>query len=43
MGAVRLDYMNAAHHRPFHVLQVALMDDVSRIRKRRFDRAVNFD
>ncbi len=35
--------MNAAQHRPFHVLQVALMDDVSGIRKRRFNRAINFD
>lgn len=35
--------MNAAHHRPFQMFHVALMDNVSRIRKRLFNRAINFD
>ena len=35
--------MNAADHRPFHMFHVALMDDVSRIRKRLFNRAIDFD
>ena len=35
--------MNAADHRPFHMFHVALMDDVNRISKRLFNRAINFD
>ena len=36
-------FMNAADHRPCHMFHVALMDDVSRIRKRLFNRAIDFD